>query len=910
MSAVLVGLRPRHCAARPWPSYQQFTTSARRHQELAEPSARTTSFRDKEKSYGYRHIHPNGRIIGRPGRRQRESFEQLAINSLGKPSGVVVLHDVVEEPAPRPQQMVLDAQELREADQRASSMSLSGKDMGATATDTEQLPEQEQVSASIEALRPDTNVLDKGRFDAMVKDLLGSYNVRQLSRYLVQSLGYSSTAITRTGKQSRKAYSKMPATKWQPGRTPLVQRVGRINLDKVDSGNTKAKVADQIMRNAWGISIDSEEQRLGELEVMLTSWQSKMLFDLRFEDKPAISTFIDSPLLLRTSDVRPYRPDNVMRITARKRDAEEILAQLQRKLSNVHRLDVDLTVFKADLGRGNWPDKYKTLWKEDDLRYISERTGSVIEHKDGGKLAIYCVEDRAKYALQARRLLLSLLDLPYPNIITARSPSEGRTGILLKRHLKTYTCSDDMLALSTYPTQDVHRRNHGHELVRIVAPAPKMSEDIRALKPTSTHAAKNAVLGGPKGERFNRLLGLLNTVPESVVSHSSADIHDAKDSNWRLAQSSPWHADFCVLLRRAAETASLELPPWRNLVDNEDPFTAVHQVIGLAPTLSYFKPTKIPMPEVSPQDMVGSAPVDETARRAKPYLVAHFIPSPFTKRGIGALKFLPRVALSCRFDPATQTVQVIEVAAGLNRQEFQVPFPDQAMDITFSRTSKIHMKREREARKQKNPVFQEFTERLERSIKAGSGALDAMGELEIKLPWWVVRAKKKPWGNAPKEDTGVQYLLDRLEQVQTMEFMPNWNKVTFSKTIDREVKELVEDWPKEMVLRLNEVDAGASGGRRTELYLQPRAAASKILPDLSTAPPEASSISDENFGKPAQASAKTEAATNTLLSHARTLQLTTTATRLLKLLTRANSGDLKALTFDYDGSNRVKAELP
>lgn len=798
---------------------------------------------------------------------------------------------------------------LQVEDEEIGGTSLSAEDIEAAVTGKHQSPKQAEVNASIDALRPDNSVLDKRAFENLTKTLLNSYNARQLARYLVQSLSGTALAVGQDGHKKPGSGAHIITSLWRPGRTPLERRIGRISLKKGNLGTTKSKLTDHLMRQAWHITIHSEEQQLGELEMQLESWQMKMMFDLRWQDKPALATLVDSPFLLRASEIRPFRPDNVVRIAARKRDGEEIARQLQNYLAQVSRLDMDLTVFKPLLrDSSSRPDRLEDLFKKDHIDNVSDRTGSVIELDQGGKLAIYSIQDGERYGPHARRLLLSLLDLPSPKSTIALVPSEqGGKGDKSRRSLKTYSCSEDSLVLNEVIAPDAHRRYAGVELARLTAPIAKQAHNATdgpskrasrvASRTASTQAPESAVMGGRDGgRRLDRLVGVLDKMSLSEKSH------DSEGSVWGTPRSRDaygWRAEFCMLVRpqvhekpqrgRLLSKHKRMSPSTPGTKDHNTSFTTLHRTPGLSQLLSYFKPDKT-LPdtestaETEPEPQTSSVPEHE-----KPYLVAHFLPSPFSKRGVDALKALPRITLSLRTHTEAQKLRVAAVKATLQRRDLQVPFPEQAVDLSFTRWSTLDMQFRSGtkmilSKQTQLGQLRDFTRRLETSIFAGSGALlDTMPELEIKLPWWV--AAPKTTKAEDKVDVGVQYLLDRLEQHQVMNFVP----ANDAEIDDPEVRRLLEQWPESMRLRVREVDAGAYGGRRTEVSLVNKWGAAGAADSAGGEGKDAGAVA----GGPARMGGKDRLMMQEQTAVNPTRALATTAARLLSLLTRANAGQLQ-----------------
>jgi len=907
---IIAGLRAQRMRAPPRLRYLS-TTASLQQDEQDENEAqleRKPRVRNAQRDYVYRHIHPEGRIIGKPGRRQRQSSGQLATNSLGKPSEVILMHDVVEE-AKKPKKpkhvVIRQPKEEGDAETITSSTPLSAEDIEAAITGKRQTPEQEEVNASINDLRPESHVLEKNEFKSLSRTLLDSYNARQLARYLIQSLSVvPASAETSSRKKDKSAPVELHATQWRPGRTPLEERIGRLSFTKTDLGTTKARLIDQIMRLSWHVTIHSEEQQLGELELYLKSWQMKMMFDLKLDGRPAYESFVDSPLLRRNTDVRPYRPDNVLRITARRQDSEEVVRNLQEKFASVRQLDINLNVFRSLVNQPGRPDSLDDLFKPEDIKHVSDRTGSVVEAVSGGKLAIYSMHERERHAAHARRLLLTLLDLPSPKSTTTLVPNDSSQGAGRRRALKTYSSDGGSLAMAEYPALDVHRRYHGMELVRLTTPVAKHAETEPSSESRTTLRPEYAAMGGTDGRRrLQRLVGTLDEhakLSAPLLSGGSASTQEHRASVWRLSrggQSSPWAAKFCVLLRPGGSSSSPGEPISRGVSNSTELFVTSYQIPGLSRLLSSFEPAQ-PIEITQDAPSHDSSPREhKISERDRPYLVAHFMPSPFSKRGIGALKTLPRIAISYRIDPSTRSLRLFDVKAALRKQELQVPFPEQAADLSFTRSSTMYMKvisrHQRDIDK-----LEQFTERLQKSMNASSGGtLDAMPELEIKLPWWVVQ-KHTPQiaKEEAKEDVPVEYLLDRLEQVQGIDFVPIKESRAL-KNADFEVKKLLKDWPEGMMLRLREVEAGVSGGRRTELRLISRQSSAPQPPSAQASTPEKSEENggDGGDGKKDKALDKTKATVTDRVSTSATQSLTVTALRLLRLLTRVNDGTLAEL---------------
>ena len=294
--------------------------------------------------------YPLGRIIGKAGRRQREGRARLKIDSMKKPFEVVVLRDVAEAKEQKktgPQTAQKPSPEARiRAAQIASEVSGQSKE-----------PSQDEVDESIDFLRPSTSIVDDLEYRDLIKRLLHGYHVRQLHLYLTEALRQSSNEgdfVPPSPEESVRRKGQISTPLWRPGRIPLEKRYPFGTAYKKKE-TKKSKLAQQIIRAAWNLTIHSEEQQIGEIEVSMKSWQLSYLFHLFQGGKPMYESMIESPFLLRNAEIRPYHPHQIMRITARRQDAEEVVKQLERKLQEVTTSTIDLTCFKPLLGKPGWP---------------------------------------------------------------------------------------------------------------------------------------------------------------------------------------------------------------------------------------------------------------------------------------------------------------------------------------------------------------------------------------------------------------------------------------------------------------------------------------------------------------------------------------------------------------------------
>ena len=280
------------------------------------------------------------------------------------------------------------------------------------------------------------------------------------------------------------------------------------------------------------------------------------------------------------------------------------------------------------------------------------------------------------------------------------------------------------------------------------------------------------------------------------------------------------------------------------------------------------------------------------------------MPSPFAKSGIGALKMLPRIEITYRLGYGSR-LQLSDVKAVLEKQELQVSCPTEAVDLDFTRSSSIHMKM-RDRQGKPSELIGSFTQHLQKSIDTGSGVLDAPSELELPLPRWIMQ-KFNPRKFSPRVrmsdaeaaaigDIAFPYLLERMEHIQSSDFtVADSDPRILEKIEDPDVKGLIREWPEGMVLRVRDIEAGVAGGRQTEVRLIDKGA-TKTRRQRPVSEGEsidhAKDISSKATDTDGSESGKMDQDEPSLSPERR---LILAASRVLRLITKANAGELPGL---------------
>ena len=818
--------------------------------------------------------YPLGRIYGKPGRRHRETSARLTKDSMQKPFEVIVLRDV---PEPREERKAISVASSDALKTRVSDVSQIARDLLLKDND----PNQDEVRESIDALRPDTTIVDGVLYKSLVKMLVDGYNLRQLSRYLIHALQQVSVGAADeelSQKELRQDEGSLQTPPWKPGKTPLHQRHNMVGVLKNGAiGSSKSKLADQILRLSWSLSIEGEMQRVGELEMKFEAWQLRYLFDITSKGKPTYETLIDSPLLVGSADLRPDRTDNILRIVARKLDAEAIAERIKDKFRDFVSLDVDLSAFTTPRGRRQRSTSTKGLVGNTSLQTIEKRLCCIFERKDDKTVAVHADSDVTLH--HARRALLSLLDLPSPSYV------ETATIITRPNAAEHQVDSGSIRFLQEQPGLDIKSRSFTTHIGRLTEPTILQTSvnqerstteevEIRDVLSRSTHAQ----------QLTHRLLAIkpLDTVPfnESVNENSF----------WRPEEPlghQPWEVEFCKLLHQDLRTTDIARIVSGDAQLSEDtktphkppmPSIIQSQIPGISSLLHYFSP------------MSGSI--------ESPILVAHFVPSPFTTSGLAPLMSLPRIRIAYRIwqypeGTRQRKAKLKSVHAIFLEQDLRVHLPQETTDLRIARRSTI---RANGYAAPQNPSIRSFTHTLQRSIDRMLSTLRGDPTITVRIPSQPFVHMTDAWVKDLRDhDFEVEYLFEKFEQVQSVDFIPVTTGI--SGAMDPIMRKVLEDMPNDMLLRYQEIEGGIVGGRRVELKLQYSSAVwegkTRIL-DF-----------DANAGDSANVRVLSQEETEK-----KYLKLMETSLGLANALTRINARELRPVQHNSEESERTSHAAP
>lgn len=799
--------------------------------------------------------YPLGRIYGKPGRRHRETSARLTQDSMQKPFEVVVLRDVP------------DAKRGNETDQHKASSYQETNHADASQIARDILskgtsPKEAEIFESIDALRPPSTIITQEEYESLAKDLSDGYSTRQLSRYLSRSL--QSISLGSPSQVGRKALkwreNALQTLAWRPRMFPTDEATSKTTLSqKDDAANPKSRSVEQILRQSWSVSIDGELYQIGYVDMKLDAWHLSFLFDLYEDSRPMYEAWIKNPLLLRSSEIRPDRAHNVLRITARKQDAEEIAAQIQQKFREFESLELDLTALKPLRTRRQPSKSHEYLPDQTSLHAIQRRLFCIFERRDKKTLVIHAPLEVTLW--QARRAFLSLIDLP--------SPSSIKSTILATSPIDNGSEESDENAhlLPDQPAQGMKSRQLAVRYARLAGPTEFAENKIGSESSNTAHFEANT-----KDSFYAQASSIAEGL--SAVKPLEPIVFDNPSETvpfWELgdrAYCGPWEIQFCKVLYndiKSGHTRTIQTLPSRrqkDVIAALDAFPSQSkiqpQIPGIANLVSYFSPT------------LGSV--------KSPLIVAHFVPNPFTTNGLAPLTKLPRIRMTYSVStnterPDVSTVKLQGARAVFNQQEFRVHLPHEATDIRFVRQCTL---RARSNVALGDRDIQNFTAMLQHSLNRKRAFLDGEPMVKFRLPGSPFDDLTDPWArDLRKNDFEVEYLFERFEQMQSLDLDLNFD-TAFSASVDPSVKTVLGECPTNVFLRYQEIEGGIVGGQRTELRLV------NATGSVSTLGHDDPVAYDTGYvGRGEQADVEEN------------LQLVKLSLRLANALTRINAGDVE-----------------
>ncbi|KAF2223862.1 hypothetical protein BDZ85DRAFT_115243 [Elsinoe ampelina] len=389
--------------------------------EIELPRPRNAAKADAH-GYYWRNLGPDQNLIGKKGRRQRADAERLKIKSLDQESDIIVLRDVAEDPSePRH-----DSRETVEEDDDAESKAAE------TTVDIERLlvkganPRESEIFAAIEQHRPEERELIKPVWNAKQKALAGAHTAPQLKKYLkkhkqqLSILDKSRTTSRKHTKDEVNNPSFITVTPWfksttsvhEPLPTQLEEPPEKLPFKKWD-------LVDQVFRNAWNLQIIEEQDTLGELEILLTRPQWKMLHTRAARDLFGI---LRKGVFFRRVRLEHDSKRGALRVRGPRQEAEALAQHFQSAFSSslVHRVNLEPLKDVLPTSIEDTIAKFTPRAKQE----IELLTGASVTHSMQRSM-IWVAAFKGAALDEALRMVTMMLGLQTPCNLTIDKPNDG-----------------------------------------------------------------------------------------------------------------------------------------------------------------------------------------------------------------------------------------------------------------------------------------------------------------------------------------------------------------------------------------------------------------------------------------------------------------------------------------------------
>ena len=313
----------------------------------------------------------------------QEKFAPVNVDSLGKPSNIVVLRENVSGQRGGLRYVLDNKPDVVIEQEKVDILSLMKEDIGVVGT--------AEIVENIGSLRPEQHKKrsGKGRTYAMTweeimgleKKLTSGFTKTQMMAYIqdyeakkqkvagqqegekkeeeeeveeedkdFQIADWLSTAETQLAKPSEKFTPHiLNETRWMPG----TSEHGHFFEDSIlrgytsDAATAKSKVAMFIIRSCWRIRCKEYDSAVGEIEVKLAPEDLELLLAPRSR-APPLKKISDALVTTENEKIEAYRARDVIRITGTPKQANRIARAIENVLANIRTYKVSLKELKRD----------------------------------------------------------------------------------------------------------------------------------------------------------------------------------------------------------------------------------------------------------------------------------------------------------------------------------------------------------------------------------------------------------------------------------------------------------------------------------------------------------------------------------------------------------------------------------
>lgn len=266
--------------------------------------------------------------------------------------------------------------------------SLTAKDIESFTDKRKQRLSQSEVNASIENSRlgEDGHVVTKAQYDAKVDELVRAYSAAQLRKYKSSQPRSSALKIRPSepgGTVSDSASKKIvDATPWMP--LDVQKRTSGDPQSSTKSSFAKRQVAEDILRECWGVQVDSETTIVGQVNIyllpeQLNLWQNSTTH--------ALEALLPGGPFYKNSHLQLYPTERTINIKGPQAEVESMVATIREAFEKSGHTTIELD---GKLLESSVPDLANICapWR---LRHTMSLTNTYAEY-DGDKKMVPMIE--------------------------------------------------------------------------------------------------------------------------------------------------------------------------------------------------------------------------------------------------------------------------------------------------------------------------------------------------------------------------------------------------------------------------------------------------------------------------------------------------------------------------------------
>ncbi|KAI9702212.1 MAG: hypothetical protein M1820_006294 [Bogoriella megaspora] len=669
------------------------------------------------------------KVRGRYGDEVVEDSAPLKIDSLGKQTEVIILRDAdVDRSQEQP------AWRSARGERKGKKEPLSQENIMSIVESEDQAPDQEQIDKNIEELRrsmgavPGTDIhTTKSEFDEVFGILYNGYTIQQLAGYL-RTVGEQSSPST----QSQIPHSIRKSI-WKPGTTSLSERLPSETDSIVEPSGQKTQkglLVDKIMRHVWNVHIQEIEENFGQLELTMRRWQKTLL---TLGDNPVLES-VGRARKAKIQLVKDAKQD-IIRITADFRTAQNTARDLINLLSNVCSRHVDLQPFKEYWDRSSAHQTQMPVFHPRLVAQIAQTTKTHVHVSNNTVITINGLDQGG--VEDAQRMILSLITPPrragsdvfidrsqavIRNILPFSGRPFNRTNIMFVRHSGAFPHVSRTKGLGGAIRQGVAETEK---------PTPeslrkKLLDTISIESPASQSLFR---LGSDTAKSWN-------LITDKVVSATVGQILESFEGPLRITSPSK---------------DKKKQSPRASRINFDKGVTFSSDVPGLLPFLSS---------------------LGRPAKKYRTTLELVLLPSPFTHTGPVALQQYPEVRIHFKVTPTSLDLHGIYATA--KKSATYAAMLSFAADLKVENEVLLAGSRSLS----KHPDLRRYCNELKKSFLEGNETkLRAPFTLRLPVPRVSDKAKTK---TSPKNKTGttkthteehtIEYTLAELKQRQSIGF--------------------------------------------------------------------------------------------------------------------------------------------